>query len=129
MKKTGIIIMITVLTAVLVLTAACSGKKDTPVDEINPLQIIDHQLAVHEFMGDSPSSTAVITGIAQNTGDTPIHNAVITAYFYTKDGETLVVETATRDNLAPGEKWTFTIKMSGPDAWKAKRYEVFPGSK
>jgi hypothetical protein len=129
MKKTYTVIMITVLAAALILTTACSNQEDVPVDEIDPLQIIDHALAVHEFTGDSPKSTAVITGTAQNTGDTPIHNAVIIANFYTKDGELLATESATRDDLAPGEKWTFTIQTSSPDAWKAKRYEVFPGSK
>jgi hypothetical protein len=129
MKKKCTVIMITVLAVALVLTAACSSQKDTPVDKIDPLQIIDHQLAVHEFTGDNPRSTAFITGTAQNTGDTPINNAVITANFYTKDGELLATESATRENLAPGEKWAFTIQTSSPDAWKIKRYEVFPGSK
>ena len=129
MKRIYTVTMITVLAVTLALTAACSNQKDTPAEEINPLQIIDHALATHEFTGDRPHSTAVITGTAQNTGNTPINNAVITAYFYSKDGELLATESATRDNLAPGEKWTFTIQTSSPDAWKVKRYEVFPDSK
>ena len=123
------VIIITAFAVALVLATGCSNQKDTPPDEIEQLQIIDHRLAVHEFTGDSPKSTAVITGTAQNTGDTPISNAVLTAYFYTKDGELLATESAVRDNLAPGEKWTFTIQTSSPDAWKVKRYEVFPDSK
>jgi hypothetical protein len=123
------VIMIALLAVTLALAAGCSNQKETPPDEIEQLQIIDHNLAVHEFTGDKPKSTALITGTAQNTGDTSINTAVLTAYFYTKDGELIATESAVRDNLAPGETWTFTIQTSSPDAWKVKRYEVFPDSK
>ena len=121
--------MIVLLAVALALAAGCSNQKDTPPDEIEQLQIIDHHLAVHEFTGDKPQSTALVTGTAQNTGNTPISTAVLTANFYTKDGELIATESAVRDNLAPGEKWTFTIQTSSQDAWQVKRYEVFPGSK
>jgi uncharacterized protein YcfL len=129
MNKTHTVIMIALLAVTLVLTAGCSNQKDVPPDETEQLQIIDHKLAVHEFTGDKPKSTALITGTAQNTGEISIDTAVLTAYFYTKDGELIATESAVRDNLAPGETWTFTIQTNSPDAWKVKRYEVFPGSK
>ncbi|MEJ2740001.1 MAG: FxLYD domain-containing protein [Dehalococcoidia bacterium] len=128
MKKICMMI-VALLAFTLALATGCSNHEDTPPDEIEQLQIIDHRLTVHEFTGDNPKSTAVITGTAQNTGDTTINKAVLTANFYTKDGELLATESAVRDNLAPGEKWTFTIQTSSPDAWKVKRYEVFSGSK
>jgi uncharacterized protein YcfL len=129
MNKLCTVIMIALLGVTLALAAGCSNQKDVPPDKIEQLQIIDHNLAVHEFTGDKPKSTALVTGTAQNTGDTPINTAVLTAYFYTKDGELIATESAVRDNLAPGETWTFTIQTSSSDAWKVKRYEVFPDSK
>jgi hypothetical protein len=87
------------------------------------IKITDDNMTVQKF-GTSPSSIAVISGSAQNTGSTTVVKATITAKFLDDQGNTVATGSASIDNLSPGLLWNFTIQTTGPDAWKIVKYEL-----
>jgi hypothetical protein len=124
MRKLYLVAILITVAGLMLFPAGCSGEKDNSNGSTGQITLLEHTLAIHEFTGDHPKSTAVITGKAENTGDSPVSSVVITADFYNADGEVIATESATRENVAPYETWTFTIQTTGPDAWKIKRYDI-----
>lgn len=124
MRKLYLIAVLIALSGLMLFPAGCSEEKDNSNGSTVQIALLEHTLAIHEFTGDHPKSTAIITGKAENTGDSSISNVVITANFYNADGEVIATESATRENVAPYEMWNFTIQTTGPDAWKTKRYDI-----
>lgn len=124
MSRPYIIIALIVVIGLSLLSAGCSEKTDNSTVPTGHVTVIEHSLAIHEFTGDHPSSTAVISGRAENTSDLSMDKVVITARFYNANGETIATESATRENVTPYETWNFTIQTTGPDAWKTKRYDI-----
>jgi hypothetical protein len=110
----------------LALFAACSAGNT--ISSTN-LQILQHTMNNITFSTSSPESSATVTGMAQNNGNTPINSAIITVKFYNKDGSIVETSSASRQNLTPGETWIFAVQSSGPDAWKITRYEISASSK
>ncbi len=88
------------------------------------LKILSQDMTVHEFSGNSPDSSAVVYGRAQNVKDTAINNAVITVNFYDKNKKLVASGTATKQNLQPDATWDFSIQTVGPDAWKIISYDI-----
>ncbi len=72
---------------------------------------------------------AAVTGNAFNPGQSAVTNCLITVTFYDEARNNLGVATATKDSLGPGEVWNFSAQITGPDAWKARTYDIVPSSK
>ena len=108
----------------MLIHAGCSEEKGSSNVPAAQVTVLEHSLSIHEFTGDHPKSTAVITGRAENTGDSSLSKVVITARFYTESGEVIATESATRANIEPYETWNFTIQTTSSDAWKTIRYEL-----
>jgi hypothetical protein len=124
MNRIYIIVAFIVLIGLSLLPTACSKKTEDSSVPTERVTVIEDSLAVHEFTGDHPSSTAVISGRAENSSDSYLDKVVITARFYNANGEVIATESATKENVAPYETWSFTIQTTGPDAWKTKRYDI-----
>lgn len=94
-------------------------------------RILKNELTVRQFPGNSPltQSMAAVTGVATNPGETAVTECVITVTFYDADKNRLGSGTATRASLAPGEMWNFHVQINGPDAWKARTYDIVPSNK
>jgi hypothetical protein len=106
------------VTVMLLMQAACTAASS--------LQITGPELTAREFTGDlnTKSSMAVLTGTARNTKDVTARNCVLTVTFYDAQNNNIGVASATRESLGPGETWSFTVQLTNPDAWKARRYEL-----
>jgi hypothetical protein len=124
MNRPYIIVALIAVSVLFLLAAGCSEKTEDSTVSSGHVTVIDDSLAVHQFTGDHPRSTAVISGRAENSSDLSIDKVVITARFYNANGEVIATESATRDNVAPHEIWNFTIQTTSPDAWKTKRYDI-----
>jgi hypothetical protein len=90
------------------------------------LQVVDSHLTTREFTGDLnlKSSMAVVSGTAKNTRDAAINNCVILVTFYDAQRNNIGVASATRQSLNAGETWSFIVQLTGPDAWKARSYDI-----
>jgi len=115
-RKLSLIVLL--VTVMLLIQAACMTASN--------LQITDPELTAREFTGDlnTRSSMAVLTGIARNTKDVPARNCILTVTFYDAQSNCIGVASASRESLAPGETWSFTVQLTGPDAWKARSYDL-----
>jgi uncharacterized protein YcfL len=114
--------------ALMLFATGCAEKDEYNIESTEQIVILEHSLSIHQFTGDHPSSTAVISGRAENTSDQPFSKVVLAAHFLTAEGVIVATESATRENIAPYETWNFTIQTKGPDAWKTERYDVFVDS-
>jgi hypothetical protein len=119
------ILTITVFSC-LALFASCSARNSLSSSN---LQILQHTMNNNTFSTSSPESSATVTGMAQNNGNTPINSAIITVKFYNKDDSVVETSSASRQNLTPGETWIFAVQSSGPDAWKITHYEISASTK
>lgn len=90
------------------------------------LLISNAELTAREFTNSAnvKSSMAALTGMAKNNKDTPARNCLITVRFYDSNRNDLGVAMAARESLEPGETWNFTVQLTGPDAWKARSYDI-----
>lgn len=90
------------------------------------LKILNSELTSREFTGDLNvrNSMSVVTGAAMNTAGNTINNCVVTVTFYDAQRNSLGVASAERESLGAGETWNFAVQLTGPDAWKARSYDV-----
>lgn len=116
-------ILIFFLSLLIVNLIACSSGSG--------FRILKNELTVRQFPGNSPltQSMAAVTGTATNPGESAIEECVITVIFYDDEKNKLGTGTATRPSLGPGEIWNFAVQITGPDAWKARTYDIIPSNK
>jgi len=90
------------------------------------MQIVSHDLTTRQFTGDlnSTRSMAVVTGTARNFNSVPLTECNITVSYLDSDKNVIGVSSTYRQFLEPGEVWSFTVQLTGPDAWKARSYEI-----
>jgi len=124
MRKLHLIVALITVAGLMLSASGCSEKEDNSIDSAGKVTVLEHSLSIHEFTGAHPSSTATITGKAENSRDSSINKVIITADFINADGAVIATESATRENVEPYETWNFTIQTTGPDAWKTKRYKI-----
>ena len=112
-----------ILAALLFIFLSCSSGSG--------FQVLKNELTTRQFPGNSPQtrSMAAVTGNAVNPGQSTVTNCLITVTFYDDARNTLGVATATKDSLRPGEVWNFSVQINGPDAWKARSYDIVPSSR
>ena len=115
--------LLVILPAAFFMGCGNSAAPELQTDPV-PVTILKHQMSVHEFAGDVVQSIAVVTGTAENSGNTTVPSASIEASYYDKNGKLLGSASAIIENLAPGALWSFTIEFKGPDAWKAVAYDL-----
>ncbi len=122
-KRYGsLVIKIALVAVVVFLLMACSQSSSAPE---NPcLKILKHQMTVQNFVADSPSSVAVVSGSAVNESNQLIETASIKVVFYNEGGAVVDVASATASNLVPGVVWNFSVQSSGTEAWKITRYDI-----
>jgi hypothetical protein len=115
-------ITILILIAIAVISLlSCAEKK---VEKETEIQIIDHNLSMHNFTGDVLKSIATVNGRAKNISNTTIGTASITVNFYDKDGNRLNTTSTEKQNLGSGELWIFNVQFNSSDAWKTVRYDI-----
>lgn len=112
-------VIICLIATSLICPAACVGEKAD-----NEIQIIEHTLSTHEFGGDVLQSIAAVDGKAKNTSNLTLSSASIIVNFYDKDNNLLQTASTMKQNLVPDEIWHFSIKFTGPDAWKTVHYDI-----
>ena len=119
-RNSGLLSAILLLVIFLVACSPVSG-----------FRILKNDLTVRQFLGNSPQtqSMAAVTGTATNPGETMVTGCVITVIFYDEEKNKLGSGTATKATLEPGEIWNFAVQINGPDAWKARTYDIVPSSK
>ncbi len=93
------------------------------------LKILSQNMTVHEFSGGSPQSVAVVYGSAQNVSHDAMNYATIAVNYYDKNKKLIAAESATKQNLQPGEIWDFSVQTVGPDAWKIVSYDIIVTAK
>lgn len=93
-------------------------------------RILKHELTVRQFPGNSSQtqSMAAVTGTATNPGEEIIRGCLIKVVFYDDEKNMLETGTATKEFLEPGDIWNFSVQITGPDAWKARTYDITPSS-
>lgn len=84
--------------------AGCSSSEE-PGDEADEpyLEILDHE-ATEEW---------VVTGRAENASDQTLETAQVEARFTDETGSVLDTEFDRVSDLAPGERWRFTMEAGG----------------
>lgn len=94
-------------------------------------RILKNELTVRQFTGNSSQiqSMAAVTGAAINPGETAVTDCIITVIFYDSEKTKLGVATVKKESLGPGETWNFSAQLTGPDAWKARSYDIIPSNK
>jgi hypothetical protein len=114
---------IIIMVALLFTAVSCSSGSG--------FQLLKNELTVRQFPGNSPQtqSMAAVTGTATNPGESPVSGCVITVIFYDDGKNKLGVATVKKEYLGPGEIWNFSAQITGPDAWKARSYDITPSSK
>jgi hypothetical protein len=55
--------------------------------------------------------------------------ATIAVNFYDKNKKLIATDSATKQNLQPGEIWDFSVQTVGPDAWKIVSYDIAVSAK
>lgn len=90
----------------------------------NELQVVEHRIAVQEYTGDITQSSAVVSGVAINTGRWNIRDCKVLVSFYDYSGNVLGVMSDSKPLLGPGESWAFKIVLKGKDAWNVARYSI-----
>ncbi|HJX04028.1 MAG TPA: FxLYD domain-containing protein [Dehalococcoidia bacterium] len=118
-------LLITVVLIVLLVPFAITtcAKADVEVQS-GQVQILRHSMTVQNFSKDQPTSVAVVSGTATNTGSQTIDMAVISVVFRDNTGKAITTGTATRQNLQAGETWDFSIQSWGTEAWKIHSYDI-----
>lgn len=118
-RKYSIILFI----ALLLLQVSCSSGSG--------FRILKNELTVRQFPGNSPQtqSMAAVTGTASNPGENTVNGCVITVIFYDEGKNNLGTAKATKESLGPGETWNFNVQITGPDAWKARSYDITPSTR
>ena len=115
------VLAIVLVMALILCSVACTEKKeDTPPQ----IQIIDHDLTIHEFGGDVLKSIAAVEGRAKNTSNLMLNSVYISVNFYDKDGNLLQTASSSKQNWEAGEIWNFNVQFTSPDAWKTVRYDI-----
>lgn len=94
-------------------------------------RLLKNELTVRQFPGNSPQtqSMAAVTGTATNPGKSAVTGCMITVVFYDNEKTKLGVAAAKKEYLGPGEIWNFSVQITGPDAWKARTYDIIPSNK
>jgi hypothetical protein len=93
------------------------------------LKILSQSMTVHEFSGGAPQSVAVVYGRAQNVSHDAMNYATIAVNFYDKNKKLIATDSASKQNLQPGEIWDFSVQTVGPDAWKIVSYDIAVSAK
>ena len=114
-KVTAICLII----ASLIYSAACTDRKAG-----TEIQIIDHNLSIHEFGGDVLQSIAAVDGKAKNITNLTLSSVSVKINFYDKNGNLLNTASTIEQNWEAGEIRHFNIKFTSPDAWKTMRYDI-----
>lgn len=124
--ETSMIIRRFRIIAPLVFLAFCIFPLQAACISASSIKIVDSHLTAREFTGDLniKSSMAVVSGSAKNTRDAAINNCVISITFYDAQRNNIGVASATRQSLNAGETWNFIVQLTGPDAWKARSYDI-----
>ena len=91
---------------------------------VNAVKIIKHDIVVAEFTADASQSTATVEGQAQNTLLWPLDNCKICVTFYDYAGNSLGLFSDSIQRLEPGQVWSFSVALTGSDAWKVARYDI-----
>ena len=125
----GIVLVALVLVSGMCLVGCTGMQTHDSGLEGKDLQILSHDLNVHEFSGGTVQSTAVVSGSVKNTGSSDIGFASIIVNFYDKDGKLIDTSSASRENLGAGKVWNFSVQSTGPDAWKIVDYDIGTSSK
>lgn len=95
----------------------------------NELQVREHHIVVQEYTGDTIQSSAVVSGVAVNTGRWNIRDGRVIVSFYDYKGNVLGVNSDNKSLLGPGESWGFKVELKGRDAWNVARYEITTSNK
>jgi len=109
------------LAVTCLLSASCASGPN--------LQVVEHSITVREFTADISQSTATVTGVAENTGDRPARSCNISVTFYDYLGGVVGAKEAIKEQVLPGENWTFTIELRGKEAWNVADYTISASSK
>jgi hypothetical protein len=90
------------------------------------IQMTSLQLTAREFTGDvnKTSAMAAVTGMARNITDSSLKNVTVAVMFYDAEHNAVGRGSSSRESLAPGETWNFTVQLTSPDAWKARSYDI-----
>jgi hypothetical protein len=116
MSSRSVVLSLTILFLTFPIAAGCAFGQ--------PIQILDHSIAVQEFTADATESVAVVEGAARNMGNWPIENCTIDVTFYDYQGIKLGTYSELRPRLEAGEVWNFKVQLKGRDAWKVARYTI-----
>jgi hypothetical protein len=119
-RKIGLVIVTVILWSLLTSCGPASG-----------FRLLKNDLTVRQFPGNSPQtqSMAAVTGTAVNEGEEAVTGCVITVDFYDEEKHKLGTATATKEALGPGEMWNFSVQITGPNAWKARSYNIVPSNR
>lgn len=122
-RKTGYLILYLALFLLLILTVLACSSAPTDTGHSN-LLILNHAMTVQNFVTDRPSSVAVVSGTAVNSGQETIPLAVISVEFKDSNGKVIAKGNASTENLQPGATWNFSVQSSGTEAWKISTYNI-----
>lgn len=86
--------------------------------------VLEHNIIVSEFVSDATQSSALVKGVAKNTGAWPVEECGVSVTFYDYQGNTLGVCSSICRRLEPGESWNFKVELKGQDAWKVGKYSL-----
>lgn len=92
-------------------------------------QVIEHSIVISEYTTDAAQSSAVVKGVARNTGVWPLEDCGVTVAFYDFEGNKLDVYSSVCKRLGPGEDWNFSVELRGQQAWKVGKYSLSTFSK
>lgn len=92
-------------------------------------QVIEHNIIVSEFSAGGAQSSALVRGVARNTGPWPVENCGVSVIFYDYQRNTLGAYSSSRERLEPGEDWNFQVELKGQDSWKVARYSLTASAK
>ena len=84
---------------------------------------------VQEYTGDATQSSAVVSGVAVNSGRWNIRDGMVSVSFYDYKGNVLGVNSDNKSSLGPGDSWSFKVELKGRDAWDVARYEIITSNK
>src|SRR4030042_2702396 len=104
-----LLIMVVLIVLLVPFAITTWAKADVEVQS-GQVQILRHSMTVQNFSKDQPTSVAVVSGTATNTGSQIIDIAVISVVFRDNTEKAIATGTATRQNLQAGETWDFSIQ-------------------
>jgi len=109
---------------VMAFVSCSAASPDKNVNTEQQVQIIEHNLSIHEFGGGVLQSIATVDGKAKNISNLKISSSSISINFYDKDGNLLHTASTIKQNWGKDEIWHFIVQFNSPDAWKTVRYDI-----